>query len=71
MKLEANCEIVGVLSGMKNTGGRIDLEFTIHRVVEIPLGVISEKDLTNLVGMRVGIFNCGNGSYKIRRIKNK
>jgi len=70
MRLEENHEVVGVLSKVKSNEQHIKLDFTIHKTYEIPIDAISEKALQDMVGARVGVFNC-NGDYRVRRANKK
>ena len=68
MKLEANNEIVGILSKVKVEENQIKLIFTILKEIELPEEAFSYEQIRSFLGKRIGIFNI-NGTYKIRHIK--
>jgi len=71
MQLKPYTEIIGCLHKIKNEKNKLKLEFRITTEIEIPKDAIEEKNLAELVGKRVGVFNGGDGNYKIRRISSK
>ena len=71
MKLENHHEIIGTLSKVKTDEQYMKMEFLIHKAYEIPLGVISTEKLKSVVGKRIGIFNAGDGTFKLRKVKKK
>ncbi len=68
MNLKPYSEIVGTLSSIQTKHDCTQLIFTIQKEIEIPAEVFSAKNLQNLVGKRIGIFNDG-GTYRLRQIK--
>lgn len=68
MKLEDHHEIVGLLTEIESKDGITKLQFSIHKIYEIPTDGIDTKKLQSLIGERVGIFNCS-GNYRTRRVK--
>ncbi len=69
IKLEANHEIVGILSKVKVEEDQIKLKFSIMKDIDLPKEAFSYQQLQGLVDKRVGILNL-NGAYKIRQVKN-
>ena len=65
------CEIVGNLSKIENKGDTLAIVFNINKEIELPESAINQDTLKELIGERVGIFNCGDGRFKIRKITIK
>ena len=68
MNLKPYSEIVGTLSTIQTKHDCTKLIFTIQKEIELPTEAFSAKNLQNLVGKRIGIFN-GGGIYRLRKIK--
>lgn len=71
MKLEENHEIIGTLVSIKNDGRCTKLLFSVQKTFEIPIESIPIKTLESVVGNRIGIFNAGDGIFKLRRANKK
>ena len=68
MKLEADHEIVGILSKVKVEEDQMKLKFSFVKDIEIPIDAFSYQHLHALEDKRIGILNL-NGTYKIRQVK--
>lgn len=64
-------EIVGNLSKIENKGDTLAIVFSFDKEIELPESTINQDTLNKLIGERVGIFNCGDGRFKIRKISRK
>lgn len=71
MRLKPYSEIIGYLNKITKEENKVKLEFCVNYKIEIPEDAVEERKLAELVGKRVGVFNGGDGNYKIRRISSK
>jgi len=71
MKLKRYYEIIGVLTNLKHDKSNDILSISTHWNVELPKNAISKDKIKDLVGTKIGVFNAGDGRYKIRSISNK
>ena len=70
MRLESNCEIVGILSEIKIEGGHVKLVFTVARKIELTNNAFSYKQLKAVLGKSISIFNM-DGKFFVREIKGR
>jgi hypothetical protein len=69
MRLEEQCEIIGILHAVKKENNQYKLKFTFTEEIELSATAFSQKKLNFFIGKKIGIFCCYN-SYRLRLIKD-
>ena len=69
--LKSNHEVVGVLSDIKVEKGNVKAVFSMQKELELSADKISEEEVREFLGKRIGLLHLEGGDYRVRKIKRK
>ena len=67
MNLTKNCEFCGVLSSIESYEGKLQLKFSVVKLVEMPFKQSLQKSLQEMLGEKICMINI-DGEYYVRKI---
>lgn len=70
VQLKPYHEIIGVLHAVSEEDSCCRLQFSCNYDIDLPTSAIAEKKVAEMIGKKVGIFNC-DGEFFVRIISER